>query len=118
MKRDNLPAGFPATPEEWEKIIAEAPDHVDDPDCPYDPNDPDAVAAYWADAAFTPGGGYPAVKAALEERRRTRGPQKAPTKISTTIRFDADVLDGLKATGKGWQTRVNDAMREWLERRS
>lgn len=47
--------------------------------------------------------------------RRARGPQKSPTKIQTTIRFDTDVLDGLKATGQGWQTRVNDAMREWLK---
>ncbi len=46
--------------------------------------------------------------------RRARGPQKSPTKIQTTIRFDQDVLEGLKATGRGWQTRVNDAMREWL----
>lgn len=47
--------------------------------------------------------------------RRARGPQKAPTKIQTTIRFDREVLEGLKATGQGWQTRVNDAMREWLK---
>ena len=31
-----------------------------------------------------------------------------------TIRLDADVLAALRATGKGWQTRVNDAMREWV----
>jgi len=36
------------------------------------------------------------------------------TKKSTTIRFDADVLEALKATGPGWQTRVNAAAREWL----
>lgn len=47
-------------------------------------------------------------------KRRQRGPQKHPTKVPTTIRFDADVLAALKATGKGWQTRVNDAMRELL----
>ena len=46
---------------------------------------------------------------------RSRGPQKTPTKIQTTIRFDPDVLAGLRATGRGWQTRVNDAMREWLQ---
>lgn len=34
-------------------------------------------------------------------------------KAPTTIRFDADVLAALKATGPGWQTRVNPAMREW-----
>lgn len=43
-----------------------------------------------------------------------RGQQKAPLKVPTTIRFDPDVLDAIKATGKGWQTRVNDAMREWV----
>ena len=46
---------------------------------------------------------------------RTRGPQKAPTKVPTTIRFDSDVLTALKASGRGWQTRVNDAMREVLK---
>ncbi|MDD5037438.1 MAG: BrnA antitoxin family protein [Methylococcaceae bacterium] len=44
-----------------------------------------------------------------------RGKQKIPVKVPTTIRFDADVLAALKSTGKGWQTRVNDAMREWLK---
>lgn len=33
------------------------------------------------------------------------------TKESTTIRFDADVLAALKASGPGWQTRVNDLLR-------
>jgi len=28
------------------------------------------------------------------------------------------VLAGLKATGPGWQTRVNDVMREWLKART
>jgi len=51
----------------------------------------------------------PALQAALGMRRR--GPQKAPTKVSTTIRFDADVLEALKATGQGWQTRLNDLVR-------
>lgn len=30
--------------------------------------------------------------------RRARGPQKAPTKIQTTIRFDRDVLEGLQTS--------------------
>ena len=45
---------------------------------------------------------------------RQRGPKDKPLKVPTTIRFDADVLAAVKATGKGWQTRVNDAMREWV----
>ena len=45
---------------------------------------------------------------------RRRGPQKAPTKVSTTIRLDADLLEALKATGEGWQTRVNALVRREL----
>ena len=56
--------------------------------------------------------------AALKRRPGERGAQKRPTKVPTTIRFDPDVLDGLKAGGRGWQTRVNDAMRDWLKTHS
>lgn len=42
---------------------------------------------------------------------RRRGPQKSPTKVPTTIRFDPDVIEALKATGAGWQTRANDLLR-------
>lgn len=44
-------------------------------------------------------------------RGRPVGSTKADAKVPTTIRFDADVLAALKATGPGWQTRVNAAMR-------
>lgn len=44
-----------------------------------------------------------------------RPPSAKPLKVPTTIRFDADVLTALRATGPGWQTRVNAAMREWLQ---
>ena len=54
---------------------------------------------------------------AIKHLKPSRGgrPKSASPKVFTGIRFDADVLEGLKATGKGWQTRVNDAMREWLK---
>jgi uncharacterized protein (DUF4415 family) len=35
-----------------------------------------------------------------------------PIKVPTSIRFDADLLEALKATGKGWQSRVNKVLRE------
>lgn len=35
-------------------------------------------------------------------------------KVSTTVRFDAEVLNAFKATGRGWQTRMNNALKEWL----
>lgn len=114
MKHKPLPEGFSVSPEQMQAMIDAAPEHVDDPDCPYDPNDPQAVDAFWENAVFTPGGGPEAVQAALAEHRRTRGPQQAPTKVSITIRLDVDVLDGLRATGKDWQTRANQALRDWL----
>lgn len=51
-------------------------------------------------------------------RGRPIGSVKVGPKVATTIRFDQDVLDALKASGKGWQTRVNDAVRDWLARQS
>ena len=53
--------------------------------------------------------------AEFAQMRRMGRPRLASPKIPTTIRFDADVLDALKGTGKGWQTRVNEAMREWVK---
>ena len=55
--------------------------------------------------------GNAAAQAMLKARGR---PTAAVVKERITIRFDADVLAALRATGKGWQTRVNDAMREWV----
>ena len=49
-------------------------------------------------------------------KRMGRPRSQAPTKVSTTVRLDADVLTGLRATGRGWQTRVNSALRSWLRR--
>lgn len=54
-------------------------------------------------------------EAARPLARIGRPPQTSPKKVPTTIRFDADVLAALKASGKGWQTRVNEAMREWVK---
>jgi uncharacterized protein (DUF4415 family) len=34
--------------------------------------------------------------------------------VFTAIRLDADLLDAFKATGKGWQTRVNAALRQFI----
>ncbi|MEL6642599.1 MAG: BrnA antitoxin family protein [Pseudomonadota bacterium] len=46
--------------------------------------------------------------------RRTRGPQKTPTKVQVSIRFDADLVRALRETGKGWQGRANDILRNAL----
>lgn len=48
--------------------------------------------------------------------RKVRGPQKAPTKERITIRLSPDVLDRFRASGSGWQRRIDDALRGWLKR--
>lgn len=47
--------------------------------------------------------------------RRTRGPQRTPTKQLVSLRVDQDVLDRFKATGSGWQSRMNEALRRAAE---
>ena len=44
--------------------------------------------------------------------RRYRGQQKAPTKQMVTLRLDPDVVEAFRATGAGWQRRMNDALRK------
>ena len=47
--------------------------------------------------------------------RRGRPPVAKP-KVSTTIRLSRDVVDHFKAGGHGWQTRIDEALREWIGR--
>ena len=57
-------------------------------------------------------GEWPA-KFAQARVRRGRPPVATP-KVSTTIRLSPDVLAHFKAGGRGWQTRINAALREWI----
>jgi uncharacterized protein (DUF4415 family) len=58
---------------------------------------------------------FSALSASLRKKLGVRGPQKAPTKVTTTIRLDPGVLKALKATGRGWQTRADDLLRADIE---
>ena len=67
-----------------------------------DPDDaPDLSTAKWKKK----------IAAAPVKRGR---PKLATTKVSTTIRLDADVVAGFRAQGPKWQSRINDALRHWL----
>ncbi|WP_038715883.1 BrnA antitoxin family protein [Burkholderia sp. lig30] len=41
-------------------------------------------------------------------------PKLENPKEQVSIRYDADILAAFRASGPGWQTRMNDALREWL----
>lgn len=47
---------------------------------------------------------------------KLRGPQKTPTKEQISLRVSRDVLERYRATGAGWQGRMDQALREWIER--
>ena len=47
--------------------------------------------------------------------RRGR-PASPAAKRQVTIRLDPDLLERLRATGPGWATRLNVALRDWLSK--
>ena len=86
---DNLP---PLSPERLAELAALA----DRPDSEIDYSDiPPLTEKFWANAVL------------FRDRHLYR-----PVKKSTTVRVDADVLEWLKAEGRGYQTRINAILRE------
>ena len=44
-----------------------------------------------------------------------RGRPAGTAKTLQTVRFDTDIIATFKASGKGWQTRMNEALRTYLK---
>ena len=101
---------LPATPAEWEALIAAAPGK----DRALTAKEKKEMAG-----AVVVKGGYEAVRSALAEKRKRgeRGAQVAPTKQLVSVRYSPEVLEYFKATGSGWQTRMNEALLEWINKR-
>jgi uncharacterized protein (DUF4415 family) len=50
---------------------------------------------------------------------RGRGrPAGSGTKEQVTVRFDTEVIDAFKRGGEGWQTRIKNALKDWLKSHS
>lgn len=47
--------------------------------------------------------------------KRMGRPRAAVTKERITIRLSREVVERFRATGDGWQTRVDEALKEWLK---
>lgn len=54
-------------------------------------------------------------KFAKAEVRRVR-PLSENGMVSTTITLSKEVVDHFRADGRGWQTRIDEALREWIKR--
>ena len=72
----------------------------------------------WTDEDFKKAVAFSALPESLQATllglKKLRKPAQ-PSKVSTTVRFDREVIEAFRATGKGWQTRMNDALKEWLK---
>ena len=104
----NASTGKPATDNltDWAQVAALA-----DADIRHNDNSPATSEADWTDAFAC----HSAAELHAETVRRTRGANKRPAKEHVAIRFDTDVLAAFRATGKGWQTRINAALKDWLK---
>lgn len=50
--------------------------------------------------------------------RRTRGPNKLPLKEQVAVRYSPEVLAYFRSTGTGWQTRMDEVLRDYVVARS
>jgi uncharacterized protein (DUF4415 family) len=63
----------------------------------------------WTEEMFAEGNEY------IGEKLIRRGrPRSASPKEAINIRLSADVLERFRATGQGWQTRIDAALKQWL----
>ncbi|NQW80319.1 MAG: BrnA antitoxin family protein [Polaromonas sp.] len=70
-----------------------------------DPDDAPEITEQWVKEANLFDG---------EKLVRRGRPKAVVTKAPVKLRLDADVLLALRATGEGWQTRINDTLRASL----
>ena len=59
-----------------------------------------------------------ALPSSLQRKLGVRGPQRRPTKERVTIRLSPEVVSAFRATGKGWQSRLDAALNDWLTEHS
>ena len=79
-----------------------------------DPDNPEITAEQFARMRPAAEVLPPVLYAALT---RPRGrPRADVTKVPVTIRLDRDVVEAFKATGDGWQTRMNDTLKRAARR--
>lgn len=88
---------------DWDRVqqdaAAEAPLPYDPDTDLYDPNDSAQVANFFASAKVV---------------RKPGRPKAATTKVPIAIRLSPDVVEYFKATGAGWQSRIDAALHEWM----
>ena len=96
---------------DWDRVLAykeDEPIPYAPEDGPYDPNDAEATRAWFAQADL--------LRKGKVVRRGKRGPQKTPTKKLVSLRLSPEVLEHFKASGPGWQTRIDSTLRQSIKK--
>ncbi|MFM1960003.1 MAG: hypothetical protein RL588_1520 [Pseudomonadota bacterium] len=75
---------------------------------------PDPENPEWTEEMFAASVNLDALPQTLRRKLRGRPLSGDAKKKQVTLRLSPDVLTQLRATGPGWQTRVDVALREWL----
>jgi uncharacterized protein (DUF4415 family) len=52
----------------------------------------------------------------IRPARRPGRPQSETVKKLVSLRLDPDIIEQFRATGPGWQSRINAALREYLQK--
>jgi uncharacterized protein (DUF4415 family) len=52
-----------------------------------------------------------------KRKRGERGEQKELKKVAVTIRYSPEVITFFKATGEGWQTRMDKALKGYIKKK-
>lgn len=108
MKSGNSSKTFPTNAQQWEVVLAQAPG-IDRPLTAEE-------RAQWDNAVLVNGGGYQAARAAVAAKRKIgqRGLQRAPVKQLVSVRYSPEVIAYFKSEGPGWQTRMDEALKQWI----
>lgn len=78
-------------------------------------NTPEEEAAIARGIAADPDTFEPTDEQFAQMKRRGGRPKLANPKEAVTVRYDSDILERFRASGDGWQTRMNNALRDWLQ---
>jgi len=66
-------------------------------------------------AALSDPDAQPLTDGQLAKMRPLRGRPPGSKKVHMAIRFDEDVIEAFRKTGTGWQTRMNDILRQYVK---
>lgn len=104
MKSDSLQKCSASV--DWDKLITDAPGE--------DREMTENEHCSWSGAFVT----HSQEELRTELKKRRRGNGRKPAKCSVTVRYDQEVIEAFRAAGRGWQTLLNAAVRDWLRTHS